>query len=227
MIKHDEYSESNSISVHHAENQDSLLVDEDHLAFAVADGVGGYEGGKVASSLAVEILRKKMKGISDEEELRSCIQELHSTMLARAAELGYPLMGTTLAVSKIFENEEKILSANVGDSPIFMIRSGDVIQLYHDDSQRFANPRNMWALTQYLGFGPESLLVHSKTTAYREGDIVVLCSDGVSDNILGPDVNLGFFGELVTKTRSAREIVKKAIMTNLKRDDMSAIFLFL
>lgn len=227
LIKHAEYSDSNSFSAHHSENQDSLLIDEEHNVFAVADGVGGYLGGKIASTLAVEILQQRMKKISDEEELGACIREMNAKMHAKANELDYPMMGTTIAVSKIFENDKKILSSNIGDSPIFLIRSGEVIALYHDDSQRFANPKNMWALTQYVGFGPGNLLVHTKTTDYKEGDILLLCSDGVSDNILGQHLNLNLVAGLVTKSRSAKELVKKALEINLKPDDMSAILLFL
>ena len=225
MVRHDEYSESNSVSVNHPENQDSLLVDEEHLVFAVADGVGGYEGAKLASELAVKTLEQRMKGITNEEELRTCLQEMHTEMLAKAKELGYPLMGTTIAVTKIFEEGRTILSANVGDSPIFLIRAGEATPLYYDDSQRFKNPKNTWSLTQYVGFGPENLEVHSRTTAFREGDVLLLCSDGVSDNILAHDMNLGVISELVTK-RSAKDLVKKAMSAGVKHDDMSAILLF-
>ena len=224
MIKHDEYSDSNSISPAHEENQDSILADEEAMIFAVADGVGGYEGGKTASSLAIEILRKEAGEISNEDQIRSCFEKIHKAMLAKARELDSPFMGTTLAAAKILE--EKVLLANVGDSPIFLIQGGKAIAFYYDDSQRSTDPSNMWSLKRYAGFGPDSLHAHSRTMTPKKGDILLLCSDGISDNILGSHRNLDRLADLVTRNHSAKKLVEEAMRLNYKRDDMSAILLF-
>jgi serine/threonine protein phosphatase PrpC len=148
--------------------------------------------------------------------------------LDRARKLRYSGMGTTLALAKIVPDKKEILTANVGDSPIFLVSKDDIVPIYKDDSMRFEDPTNMWSIVQYLGFDVgEALNVHSTTRNYKEGDILLLCSDGVSDNILGTSNNLERLRNVVSETRNARELVIKAIEVRLKEDDMSAILIFL
>ncbi len=194
------------------------------MIFAVADGVGGYEGGKIASSLAVDILKQNARTISNEEEFRSCVENVHLAMLSVARELGFPLMGTTVAAARLIGGQ--VLIANVGDSPIFLIRDRKVIALYYDDSQRYEDSRNLWALTQYAGFGARKLTVHTRTLASEKGDVLLLCSDGVSDNLLEPSRNFDRLVDLVMTSRSAKVLVEEAMGINYKRDDMSAILIF-
>jgi serine/threonine protein phosphatase PrpC len=154
--------------------------------------------------------------------------EINEAILDRARKLGYSGMGTTLALAKIVPEKKEILTANVGDSPIFLVSKDDIVPIYKDDSMRFEDPTNMWSIVQYLGFDVgEELTVHSTTRNYRGGDILLLCSDGVSDNILGTSNNLERLRNVVNKTRNARELVKKAMEIWLKEDDMSAILIFL
>ena len=223
-LKHDEFTDTNSISVYHNENQDSILAEGQN--FAVADGVGGYEGGKIASKMCVGLLHKKMELVSREEDLKRCVIEIHEEILEKARELGHPMMGTTLATCRIFEDRKKVLSANVGDSPIFLVRGTSARALHFEDSERSNDPYNMWTLTQYLGF-PEKLSVHTSMIDYSNGDILLLCSDGVSDNILAGKSDPGPIAEIVNTKKSAKGIVKAAIERNLKRDDMSAVLVFL
>ena len=212
----------------HAENEDSLLVDGEDMLFAVADGVGGYAGAKIASSMAVGKLKEYNERIKDEATLRAVIQQIHVEVKKRAKELGIIGMGTTIAAAKVIADtkEQKLLCANVGDSPIFLIRDEDLIPLFFDDSERSTDPSNMWSLFNYLGFGPERIAVHATTAQFEKGDILLLCSDGVSDNILGPENDLPGLGKLVKETRSARAVVSSAMEIQFKPDDMSAILVF-
>jgi serine/threonine protein phosphatase PrpC len=221
LIEHSEYSDSNSIGPGHAENQDSFLVNEQKMIFAIADGVGGYEGGKIASSIAIDILEHDAENISDEGKFRLSFDKVFKAIISKSKELGFQFMGTTLSAARVLGN--KILFANVGDSPIFLIRHGKAIGFYFDDSMRERNPKNLWGLRQYVGFPLEGSVVHTRTAIRESGDILILCSDGVADNIIGPDMNMGLLEDLVIRTRSARKIVEEAIRMNYKRDDMSAI----
>jgi serine/threonine protein phosphatase PrpC len=81
----------------------------------------------------------------------------------------------------------------------------------------------MWSIIQYLGYeGP--LEIHSKSANYTEGDSLLLCSDGVSDNILGTKNNLSEIGDIVREARGdAKAIVKRAVEIGIKQDDISAV----
>lgn len=226
-ITFDVYSDSNSIGLDHSENQDSLYASGTSLVFAVADGVGGYLGGKEASQIAVDIIRDKSLVLNSEEALSSCCMEIHEAVLDQASKLGYDGMGTTLALAKIIPEKKEILTANVGDSPIFLVSKNDIVSVYKDDSMRFEDPTNMWSIVQYLGFDSrEDPKIHTMTTNYDEENILLLCSDGVSDNILGTSNNLTKLRNVINETRNVRELVREAMRIGLKADDMSAILIF-
>jgi serine/threonine protein phosphatase PrpC len=167
--------------------------------------------------------------LETEEALAKCALEIDQKIKEKAKELNYPGMGTTLALAKIHPQNKTILTANAGDSPIFLIKGGEsnkVILLYKDDSERFEDPDNMWSITQYLGYG-ENVDVHTKSENYEKGDILLLCSDGVSDNILGTTNEIPRLSTFVKEEKSAKRLVELAMNTRLKSDDMSAILVFL
>ncbi len=130
MVRFDAYSASNSIGAGHSENQDSYLGDMSTLLFAVADGVGGYEGGKEVSELAIAALRNKASEIQNEILVKRVLEELHEQLLHIAKSRNYRNMGTTIALTKVFPDYQtgrggKVLTANVGDSPILLFRNSD------------------------------------------------------------------------------------------------------
>jgi serine/threonine protein phosphatase PrpC len=241
FVAADHFSDTNSLSLMHSENQDSILADETNLVFAVADGVGGYPGAKEASQLAVDIIGERASSLVDEERLRACVAEIHSEVKRKAKDLGYPGMGTTVALAKVTPNTGgdgggKILSANVGDSPILLFprvtsskQARGYVRLYQDDSERGLDPSNLWSIVQYVGYGGddnEELEIHSSSSAFDSGDMLLLCSDGVTDNFEGLHGRDGL-AEFVRRTRNARRLVEEAIRIGFKPDDMSAILVSL
>ncbi|MCL5067469.1 MAG: serine/threonine-protein phosphatase [Thaumarchaeota archaeon] len=226
MIRCDSCTDSNSVGFAHDENQDSIVADVQKGIFAVADGVGGYKGAKEASSLAIDTLKTRVEDIVDENSFRECLEGIHGEIRDSARKLGYPGMGTTIAAVKILQHERKILTANVGDSPIFLVRDSEAIPLYFDDSQRSSDPGNLWALLQYVGFGPERPTVHTRTTSYKSGDVLLICSDGVSDNLIRSESDPASLADFVRASGSARRIVERAMEIGRKADDMSAVLVF-
>lgn len=238
MVRFDAYSASNSIGPGHSDNQDSFLADISTMLFAVADGVGGYEGGKEASQLAVAALRNRAMEMQNEILAKSVIQEIHEELIHAARARNFRNMGTTIALAKILPDLRsgggKILTANVGDSPVLLFRNSDeeYEKLYEDDSFRNRMPGSMWAIVQYLGLESGEINVHTRSTDYRDGDTVLICSDGVSDNLLSENTfqrrrAVGNISELVKKTGSARSIVEEALRAGIKADDMTALLVFL
>ena len=199
-----------------------------NFVFTVADGVGGYPGAKEASEIAVQIIKDRLMVLDNEKALETCVFEIDRKIKERAKELRHLGMGSTLGLAKVLPQSKTILTANVGDSPIFLIKGVEdkVILLYKDDSERFEDPSNMWSINQYLGFGGR-VTIHTKSIAYDKGDILLLCSDGISDNILGTTNDLSKLRDLVLKNKSAKALVEIAMETGLKPDDMSAVIVFL
>ncbi len=222
------FSDSNSVGGFHSENQDSLFASVTNFVFTIADGVGGYLGAKEASEIAVQIIKDRLMILDSEKALETCVLEIDRKIKERAKELHNLGMGTTLALAKVLPESKTILTANVGDSPIFLIKGGEdkVILLYKDDSERFEDPGNMWSINQYLGFGGR-VTIHIKSTDYDKEDILLLCSDGISDNILGTTNDISKLRDLVLKNKSAKALVEIAMETGLKSDDMSAVIVFL
>jgi PPM family protein phosphatase len=237
MVRFDAYSASNSIGAGHADNQDSFLADTSTMLFAVADGVGGYEGGKEASELAVAALRNRAMELQNEALVKSVIEDIHEELIHAARARNFRNMGTTIALAKILPDFTtdggKILIGNVGDSPILLFRGSDYDYetVSTDDSFRNKMPGSMWAIVQYLGVESSEIEVHAKVVSYEDGDTILICSDGISDNLLSQGTyqrrGVGNISELVRKTGSARSIVEEAMRAGVKQDDMTAVLVFL
>lgn len=214
------------------------------MLFAVADGVGGYEGGKEASELAVAALRNKAGEMQNEFAVRDILLDIHKQLLHTAKSRNFRNMGTTIALAKVFPDYKtgrggRILTANVGDSPILLFpNSGDGFDLeyrkiFTDDSFRDKAPGSMWAIVQYLGVEQKSEIeVHTQTIDFQQGDVILICSDGISDNLLTDNSysrrkGVAAIGEIIRKTGSARRIVEEALQAGIKSDDMTAVLVFL
>lgn len=161
------------------------------LGFAVADGMGGYEGGEVASDIvcrAFDTFVNKIEYQSDIkliEDVKTWAEETNELVIDSSAlrpELAE--MGTTF-VGLVFAGE-KLLLINVGDSRCYRIRGGILKQLSVDHSERertgdLSVPGNL--IYNFMGISPEYFV--SDVTEYHPlfGDIYLLCSDGLSDMI--------------------------------------------
>lgn len=233
------YSISNSIGPEHAENQDSFLSDQEDSLFAVADGVGGYAGAKEASSLAIEGLKERAFLLSnDVASFESVLKEIHEDIQQKADRLHLENMGTTIAVAKVFPDSNglggAIITANVGDSPILFFPSREdakCVPVYTDDSHRDQDPYAFVGIIQYLGLPDWKVDVHTHKFSYSSDDMLLLCSDGVTDNLADrsqKDRNQWSKLETLAKeSRSAQRITESAISVGIKADDMTAILLLL
>jgi len=198
-------------------NEDNLFA-EDGL-YLVCDGMGGHKAGEVASQTAVEtIVRFIQRSDQDPEltwpygynpqlsfnanRLRTGVKLANRTVYRKAnSSEEYTGMGTTVAVA-LFSKTKTVMSyANVGDSRIYLIRSGVIMQLTRDDS--LANvvwPEESWDAPPAAG-SPGVKHVLTKALGAREdvefkvvdqsiapGDLVLLCSDGLTNMI--PDARI-------------------------------------
>jgi protein phosphatase len=175
-------------------NDDSLLIMPECSLFAVADGMGGYAGGQVASSLAVETLRQAFELSAFSGELRAEKpiprrgRELASSILQanwavfEAARSAPKLskMGTTLVATRFSPNKQRVYIGHVGDSRCYRFRAGNLRQLTTDQTLGLIGLQGPRAgdLLQAIGVTADLAidLIVDKPLA---NDIYLLCSDGL------------------------------------------------
>src|SRR5918993_1975518 len=111
-------------------NEDSMLLDDGLGLFVVADGMGGHNAGEVASAIAVRTLHEFLRQESStteatlEEGIARANEEVFS---ASTTQPDYDGMGTTVVAA--VADEERVLFASVGDSRIYLWRTGTLTQL--------------------------------------------------------------------------------------------------
>lgn len=118
-----------------SQNEDaSLILEGEHPVYVVADGMGGQQGGDVASAMAVAGVAESLRGLKPSSEaLRHCIEEINRAIFLRQmqeVELGG--MGTTLTI--LWEDRESVILGHVGDSRAYLLRDGELSQVSTDHS---------------------------------------------------------------------------------------------
>jgi PPM family protein phosphatase len=176
-------------------NDDSLLVLADHSLFAVADGMGGYAGGSVASGLAVEALKGAFESESFSAELQSevpiprrgaelasSIMQAHQAVFSAArANPELSKMGTTLVAARFSPNKQRVYIGHVGDSRCYRFRRGSLRQLTTDQTMGTVGLMGPHAddLLQAVGV-TGNLSIDLIVDKPQAGDIYLLCSDGLN-----------------------------------------------
>ncbi|MBJ7347401.1 MAG: Stp1/IreP family PP2C-type Ser/Thr phosphatase [Thermoleophilaceae bacterium] len=160
--------------------------------FAVADGMGGAQAGEVASGIAIAAISKEPDdSLGPEARLKRIVlaanKEIHERASSDEELRG---MGTTMTVLQLGNGEVTV--AHVGDSRAYRVRSGRLEQLTQDHSlvgemvrrgalteaEAEVHPQRS-ILTRALG--PEGVVdVDVHTHPIRDGDIFMLCSDGLT-----------------------------------------------
>src|SRR3954447_20616679 len=163
--------------------------------FAVADGMGGAQAGEVASRTVVDCLRRGLPdGGSPEERLAALAEEANGLIHRKAAKDEQRAgMGTTLTAAYV--DEDAVSFGHVGDSRAYLFRDAKLQQLTNDHSlvgemvrrgkltaeQAEEHPQRS-IITRALGPEP-AVEVDHMTTFAREGDVFLLCSDGLTSMV--------------------------------------------
>lgn len=176
-------------------NEDSFLVLRERSLFAVADGMGGYDGGHVASALAVDTLRHafehnvfKAKTESSTpvpkrgRELACAMQMANQAILAGArADAHLSRMGTTLVAARFSPNKQRVYIGHVGDSRCYRLRGEVFRQLTTDHTLGELGLRGPVShhLFQAVGIRP-TMTIDLIVDKPRANDVYLLCSDGLT-----------------------------------------------
>jgi serine/threonine protein phosphatase PrpC len=187
------------------ENEDSFLVDVDKGLFIVADGLGGHNAGKCASSIATEeiglYLKEHLFQDQDEGLIMNQAVLTANSAIVRAAEADPEWrsdMGSTVVVALIKENRFTI--SNVGDSRAYLIKNGSIEQLSVDhtfvaewvkdgtitaeEARNHEARRGLW-----MALGVEGDVEPYITEGAWNGDsCLLLCSDGLTDVVEDHDL---------------------------------------
>jgi len=173
-------------------------IGEQGLLCAVSDGMGGAEAGEIASFLVVESLRQGLadapSGRPTARLVREAVERANNIVWGEAESSPRRSgMGATLTATLI--REDRAYIAGVGDSRAYLVRDGRIRQLTRDQSlveslvelghitreQAETSPhRNV--ILQALGTRP-SVAVALAKVQLRRGDILLLCSDGLSSKL--------------------------------------------
>ena len=191
-------------------NEDTVALDESCALAVLADGMGGYAAGEVASGLACEFIKAELgrwlseaaANASDGDVRRAmdiCVDNANRAIFSAAnSNPTFGGMGTTLVVA-VFRSG-RLLMGHIGDSRGYRFRAGALQQVTKDHSllqeqidagmltpeqAQFAANKNL--VTRALGVEDMALL-ETHQHEIQSGDIYLMCSDGLSDMLRDPQI---------------------------------------
>lgn len=186
-------------------NEDSVAFDEASLTAVLADGMGGYNAGEIASGMATAFIKSELSrwlteagsGVKAKEVRRAmeiCVDNANRSIFNSAnSNANYAGMGTTLVVG-VFR-DDKLVLGHIGDSRCYRLRAGLLEQVTKDHSllqeqmdaglitpEQAATSSIKNLVTRALGVD-ESVLLEVNEHQVQVGDLYLMCSDGLSDMI--------------------------------------------
>ncbi len=227
-----------------SQNEDHILLDDElftndyrkasfdnktiQAVFAVADGIGGHRAGEVASEeVLTDLFRfteQLSKGLDFEDvkaEFSRWIRSTHEHLNKMSVEnSSYEGMGTTL--TGVFCYSDKFISFHAGDSRLYHFSKGKLKQLTTDHTlawltNDFAIPSNY--IANSIGGGKIPFVdVHDLTSIIKTGDMLLLCSDGLTDMITDEEL------ESLLMEPDAQKIVKQ-VYEKGARDNVSFLIM--
>ena len=230
-------------------NEDSIASDPVNGLVVLADGMGGYNAGEVASGMATTVITTEMAQLLakvkpfqlDEQTKKPVAEKLIRDQVIKAntsiyqaaqSQAQYAGMGTTLVVCLFYDN--KISVGHLGDSRLYMLRDGKFSQVTRDHSllqeqidsgiitpeqAKHAQHKNL--VTKALGIDPT---VEPEIHEYpaKPGDVYLLCSDGLCDMVDDDDIGMTLQALGGNLKLAAQQLVQMA-NDNGGRDNVSVI----
>jgi protein phosphatase len=232
-------------------NEDSVASIAEKGLVVLADGMGGYNAGEVASGMATTVLTTELRQLLerhaphevDSRSGKKAAQKMLQEQVAKAntsiyqaskSQPQYAGMGTTLVVALFYDN--KMMVAHIGDSRVYRMRGDEFGQVTKDHSllqeqidagvltkeqAKYSSNKNL--VTRALGIDPE---VEPEIREYdtQPGDIYLLCSDGLSDMVSDEDIGMALQALGANLELAAQQLVQMA-NDNGGRDNISVILI--
>ncbi|HEV8442385.1 MAG TPA: Stp1/IreP family PP2C-type Ser/Thr phosphatase [Steroidobacteraceae bacterium] len=230
-------------------NEDTIATDPDVGLLVLADGMGGYNAGEVASGIAVKTITNLVReGLMREDlaaidrgtglsrpsiVLRDAITRANKIIYQTArSQAECEGMGTTVVAALFYDN--RISIAHVGDSRLYRQRGSQIAQVTMDHSllqelvdRGFYSPEeaqraaNKNYVTRALGVEPQ-VEVEVQEHPVDKGDIFILCSDGLSDMVEDEDIRLTISTFGANLDTVAKQLIQLA-NENGGRDNVSVV----
>jgi serine/threonine protein phosphatase PrpC len=177
-------------------NEDSFVADVGNKVFLVADGMGGHAAGEIASQIAAatvnEVFSEQHPDLSPDDLLRLAVQRANARIYdTQAAKPEFRGMGSTLTILAFSGSAYWV--AQVGDSRAYLLRNGTLTQLTRDHSLIWPLFENGILAKEDISKHPQKNLITRSVGTYPqvevdlysdaacEGDVYLLCSDGLTD----------------------------------------------
>jgi len=201
-----DYAAQTDVGLTRLHNEDAIAICPESAMAILADGMGGYNAGEVASAIAIKVIKDyindKINGFlsllipHQADELREIVEQAvelaNNTILNTALnEPQFMGMGTTLVMSLCYR--DMLVVAHVGDSRAYRYRKGQLTQITRDhsvvqeqidagmisaESAQYSDIKNLVTRAVGVAFPVD---VEINLHQIEVGDIYMLCSDGLSD----------------------------------------------
>ena len=203
------------------------------LLALVADGMGGMEGGKRASETVIAAMKDAFGGLDRQGNLAEALKESVISAGQKVFELLNGRGGSTLVACLIYE--EQLYYASVGDSYLYLLRDGELLRMNRPHNVR----QDLWlesihcdsmdpepacankeadALTQFLGMEDiEDVDYLHRPLTLREGDLFLLCSDGVAGVLTEAEISACLQGD--TPDQMCSKLEQAVLAQNRKYQD--------
>ncbi len=189
--------------------------------FAIADGMGGARAGEVASSLAAAAVQAGEANGDGKDRVAALIQAANRSVYERSSQDAEVAgMGTTMTVALV--EDAGVTFGHVGDSRAYVLRDGSLEQLTDDHSlvaelvrggklsaEEAEHHPQRSVITRALGTDPD-VDVDTFTVDPREGDVFVLCSDGLTDMVGDDEIGEVLSAQRERLDEAAEELVRRA-----------------
>lgn len=225
-------------------NQDSFTIVPDLRLYVVADGMGGHNGGDIASQMAVKVMPEyfqKHKDMNQEQLLAGSIKEANR-QIKKYGEIHTELVGMGTTIVSLFFKGQNLYIGNVGDSRAYLLNNKKIYQLSKDHSlvqeklnygvynrEQAAGDPQKNVLVRTVGFD-EEIQVDVFTYKVIRNDIFLICSDGLHGKVSDEDILFIINSEIsdpatATKASADRAIAKLIQLANDNggQDNITAI----
>lgn len=229
-------------------NEDSVFGNPHRGLVILADGMGGYNAGEVASGMATTVLSTELDAAFatrspddvnpdgtpySHAAVREHVARTNSAIYnAAESQPQYAGMGTTLVLALF--HDDRVTAAHIGDSRLYRLRDGVLEQLTRDHSllqeqidagmisaEEARHSQNKNLVTRALGVDPEvETEIHDHEV--RVGDIYLLCSDGLNDMVEDEETALTLQALGANLELAATQLIQMA-NDNGGRDNVSVI----
>ena len=206
-------------------NEDAYLAEDELGLYVVADGMGGYEGGEIASQAATEAMAQLYTRLSadvdatwplkpakfytwDEGVLEVAIRQAHLAIESRRTPV-LTQMGSTVVA--LVARDDQLTVGHVGDSRLYRLRDGQLIALTADHSfyeeycrqvGKRADPREFaWSNIITRALGTDKHTPDVTSVRAELGDRYLLCSDGLTEKLTDAEI-----AELLGRYRPAEAL---------------------